>query len=532
MGIKATYLKQNLTEYQGNPFIEALPPILSIEEAYELLSYYPPYDNEERNLPVHQRLHAILRLKRVFEPLERTLELEKTFSKIIRHSYINRNPLEKEHIEILSELYSKLSTGSQDLTLNRDLRPASLSFSIIGYPGVGKSSSIEMILALYPQVIVHREGLNVIQIVWIKLNCPHDGSLKTLCMSFFQKIDELIGSDYLYKFGHKRNSISSMIIHMGHLAKLHGISVIVIDEIQHLLTSKGDVPEQMMNFFVTIVNEIGISVVIVGTMKAKGLLQKDFRQARRSADVGNIVWQQMNRDENWDVFMMSLWEYQWTKNVTPLTEDFSKILYEESQGIKDIAIKIYMIAQTNAIVTGLETITEPLIRSIINNELSIVKPMIDALKKGDINRLLLYDDLNPFDVENYINEQIEYENIKEKMRSKAIDEQKKVQNENRSISAKVIMSLVNLGIEPEIAEQTTESIIKKKKNYKETELMQVVLSQVEKKKEETREPTNKDKKGLECRLKSVIENGRNQKQTAYESLLEKGYIASPSEDFL
>lgn len=48
-----TYNEQEIIDFKGKPLIEALPTILSPEEAYEKLSYYPPYDLQEANLPTH-----------------------------------------------------------------------------------------------------------------------------------------------------------------------------------------------------------------------------------------------------------------------------------------------------------------------------------------------------------------------------------------------------------------------------------------------------------------------------------------------
>ncbi|MBU5252656.1 ATP-binding protein, partial [Lysinibacillus capsici] len=44
---KAEYLEQKNIDYAGNPLIEALPPILSKEEAFEQLSFLPLYNDSE-----------------------------------------------------------------------------------------------------------------------------------------------------------------------------------------------------------------------------------------------------------------------------------------------------------------------------------------------------------------------------------------------------------------------------------------------------------------------------------------------------
>ncbi|WP_041591664.1 hypothetical protein [Thermoanaerobacter mathranii] len=59
VAVPAEYKEQVIPEYRGNPFIEALPPILSAEEAAERLAYYPPYHPEERKLESHYRIHMV-----------------------------------------------------------------------------------------------------------------------------------------------------------------------------------------------------------------------------------------------------------------------------------------------------------------------------------------------------------------------------------------------------------------------------------------------------------------------------------------
>ena len=51
--------------------------------------------------------------------------------------------------------------------------------------------------------------------------------------------------------------------------------------------------------------------------------------------------------------MGALWDYQWTKKEVPLTPEISDIMYEESQGIIDIAVKLYAMAQIRAIYSGI-----------------------------------------------------------------------------------------------------------------------------------------------------------------------------------
>ena len=65
----AAYRDQLVPHYRGNPLIEALPPIWTMQEAARLLGQYPGYDDQHRRLPAEVRLHLILNAVQFFEPL-------------------------------------------------------------------------------------------------------------------------------------------------------------------------------------------------------------------------------------------------------------------------------------------------------------------------------------------------------------------------------------------------------------------------------------------------------------------------------
>ena len=93
----------------------------------------------------------------------------------------------------------------------------------------------------------------------------------------------------------------------------------------------------MLNFFVTLINTVSIPVILIGTPKALPLFQNEFRQARRSCGQGNIFWNRLDNNEEFTMLVEGLWEYQWVKNPQELSNDIINTLYDESQGIIDIA---------------------------------------------------------------------------------------------------------------------------------------------------------------------------------------------------
>ena len=162
-----------------------------------------------------------------------------------------------------------------------------------------------------------------------------------------------------------RATTDAMMTVMNQVARNCALGILVIDEIQHLSLARSGGSEKMLNFFVNLVNNVGVPVVLVGTPKAIKILQGDFRQARRGSGLGgDMVCDRIQKDEVWDLLVNAVWHYQWTKKETPLTPEINNVLYEETQGIPDLLKKVYGIAQAYAISNGKEEITPFIIKKV------------------------------------------------------------------------------------------------------------------------------------------------------------------------
>lgn len=421
----ASYLAQELTGYQGNPFIEALPAIMTEDEVMEALARDPPYDDAERYLPSHLRLHAIQNALQCFAPLPVHIDLEQRFSRMIRAGYQMRNPIGRYFWRDLDKNCKNVNLSTA--AVPNTARSTTLGFTIIGFPGVGKSTSVEAVLSLYPQVIYHNayrdREFTVAQLVWLKLECPHDGSIKGLCLNFFHTVDDLLGTNYAKNYAGARRTTDELLPQMARLAAIHGVGVLVIDEINRLSGNKSGGATKMLSFFVQLTNSIGVPVVLVGTFKAKAVLSGEFHQIRRGTGQGDLVWDRMEQGEwvddpkepaitqspkpgVWQLLLESLWTYQYVKVPCPLTKELSDVLYEETQGITDFASKIYMLAQVRAIVTARspadEIITTDIIRSVARDSLRQAQPVLTALRRGDDRYLSAVPDINPINADAFI----------------------------------------------------------------------------------------------------------------------------------
>ncbi|EMD4908461.1 AAA family ATPase [Shigella flexneri] len=398
--IQAVYRDTGVEAYRDNPFIEALPPLQeSVNSAASLKSSLQLTSSDLQKSRVI-RAHTICRIPDdYFQPLGTHLLLSERISVMIRGGYVGRNPKTGDLQKHLQNGYERVQTGELETFRFEEARSTAQSLLLIGCSGSGKTTSLHRILATYPQVIYHRE-LNVEQVVYLKIDCSHNGSLKEICLNFFRALGRALGSNYERRYGLKRHGIETMLALMSQIANAHALGLLVIDEIQHLSRSRSGGSQEMLNFFVTMVNIIGVPVMLIGTPKAREIFEADLRSARRGAGFGAIFWdpiQQTQRgkpNQEWIAFTDNLWQLQLLQRKDALLSDEVRdVWYELSQGVMDIVVKLFVLAQLRALALGNERITAGLLRQVYQDELKPVHPMLEALRSGIPERIARYSDL-------------------------------------------------------------------------------------------------------------------------------------------
>lgn len=554
--VEASYSDQDILGYRDNPFIEALPPIFEEEEVALQIRKYPDYSEDQRKLGKQTRLHLVQQIADYVEPLPSHLLVEQRLSRLIRHGYKARNPLSPEVIRQFHIGFENILHGGVDSTGRNiaGVRSTAAGFAILGVSGQGKTTAVESSLLLYPQVIHHSKykGQPFIrkQIVWLKLNCPFDGSIKGLCFNFLQSIDSHLGTNYFRKFATRGASVDLLIPVMAHIATLHGLGVLVIDEIQNLSFLKSGGAEKMLNYFTQLINTIGVPVVLIGTFKAMKLLSGSFSQARRSAGQGDLIMDRLSEGEEWNFFLESLWHYQWTAAATPLNPQLSKKMYELSQGIIDIAVKLYMLAQWQAIEDGNdnEKITAALLEAVAEQHLQLIKPMLKALRRNDPEALAKIDDLYPkWDVlDQYLKRSSEKVNIQGKVRTRVIRDEKLELDEEKYIE--LVKTALDFGASSEKAQEIAGKVLHSNETERNmVELRKQVVREIlvhnpekefkhqsnnENEANAVRKGSEKKKKQVlldEDDLRNAIVGNEKNPEAIYEKLLDSGNIPKDEE---
>jgi len=526
----AEYTPQVIPEYADNPYTEALPPIMPPQEIARRLSAYPPYNPEERKQASHYRIHFVRRLFQVFQPLPFHLELESRISMAIREGYAARNPLKPQFTKVIREGYQVIQSNNWETGYSGSYRTTSLGFSLVGVSGIGKSTALYHSLKHIPQVILHNNyhgtKFSGYQMTYLKLDCPMDGSIKGLCIDFFIKVDSLLGTQYFQKFGTSRRSTDSMVATMGQVCQHLGCGLLIIDEIQNLSLAKSGGDQKMLNFFVSLNNNIGIPLVTVGTPKVLSILQGQLRLARRADGTqGSLFWERMQRNQDWDLLLAGIWLYQWTKKEIPLTSELSQTLYDESQGIIDLAVKLYAMAQMQAISTGREDITPMMIKQVAAENLKMSKPVLDAMKSGNPRQMVRFEDIvAEVDFDEFAKrgkQRMELDAEVKAVQRKKAEEQKQEQD---TIREQAILEVAKLDIPSAKVQRVVNAVLRD--NSGQVSVQELVVQSIQRlagNSQASRHPKVQDDQD-DGDIRLIVARERKSKLTAYEALKRNGII--------
>lgn len=362
---KARYHSAILPEHQGNPLIEALPVKLSDDELIDVLAFTPKCLPEERSLGAFERVEYLSRLQALRQPQPVHLEVFRAVEVAIKEGYSVKNP---HSPTTMNYLHYSLDERPETEPRTGFFKPKGAGITVIGESGVGKTCMLEQIFGYFPDVIVHQESTNGLmplrQVVWLKVDCPGDSSVKGLCHRILEELDRKQGLDRTTS----PRTIEQLISQIERRIKSSFLGILVIDEMQNLNLAKAGGADRLLGFLHNLVNSLGIPLLFCANPPFNELLSKSLKAARRAESGGYFeVGLLDQKNGEWELFVEELWELQWTDVITPLTLELSHKLYDLSAGNMDLAVRIFRAAQQEII----GSLDERLTREVLEKGASI-----------------------------------------------------------------------------------------------------------------------------------------------------------------
>lgn len=383
---EAEYKEQQIPAHKGNMRIEALSnSITNPKVLINEVEYIPKIEAEILNLTARERgLELEVAVKQFFKPTPHLVQLYYRIDGAIRTGYVLNNPTNrkiKESGHGITRYNREGSTTTSDIIL------------ILGESGVGKTKLISEIMSFYQLVIQHVEYAGIpqyeLQIPIIKIELAPHGSIKGMGTELLGEIDNVLGEEK-YRKRVKGTNTQYVMREVKNKAEIHGIGLIVIDEIQNL-TKMEEKKDDVIEFLLYMTNEVKVPLLLVGTPEAEDLFDTTFRAVRRVGTAHKI--KRFRNDEQWESFVKALFKIQYVRKPSEPSQKIIDYLYENTQGIVSLAIEQFVDAQKRAMKTGIEEITINILKSVSLDTSKNINRAVTGIKKKDKELIETYPDL-------------------------------------------------------------------------------------------------------------------------------------------
>lgn len=334
--IAASYHRQVMPEYMGNPMIEALPdhsisPLELIQQLGNDIMCTP----ECREAADRLRIDMAERLNHFILPQRKMRKLFNRIGTMIRTGYVGRNPRNvSAWMRVHRDAMERLELVDQEKTracVGERTRCHSMGMSVVGPSGVGKSSAVSRVLLTFPQLIRHRDADAkhpvVDQLVWLVTTCPENGGAPALCSAILSAFDAILGTSYegdATRRGLTAIQMKRLVISLSHT---HALGLLVLDEVQLLSSAKSGNGQLVMDLLLTLMNELKVPVLLVGTGQAVEILSSKLQNARRFVGKGLVWMDPMGRHDEFPQFVEMLWDRCFLRDMP----SFSELLAQEAE---------------------------------------------------------------------------------------------------------------------------------------------------------------------------------------------------------
>ena len=349
-----------------NKIVSQLPSMKSEKEVYSALLNLPMYDGSICQSSATERLIALSDIYDIYIPSEMTYEI---YSKLYLALL---NSLKKKSTRA-AVIQQGENTKAIRNTEHRGILGGSDNFTVIGLSGIGKSTAIYKAIELITENRVIEINSPYTKIIpCLVVQCPFDSSVKGLLLEILRKADEILNSRY-YENALRARATTDMLIGSVSQVALNHIGLLVVDEIQNVVGNKNG--QSLVGMLTQLINNSGISICMVGTPKCKIFFEKEMQLARRSLGLEYGV---MDYDDCFYELCKILFNFQYTKTRSEMTDETVRWLYEHSGGIVSVVVSLIHDAQEIAILDGSEELNTQSLNKTYKKRMSLMRGYIDS----------------------------------------------------------------------------------------------------------------------------------------------------------
>lgn len=348
-----------------NDILYNIPKMKNGNELKDAIACLPEYDENIRYADVNTRLISLSDLYSIYIPSTMSIEIyNKLYLALIQSMQKKFTQLSvKQRYENNKMIQKQMANG---------ILGGSDSFTIIGKSGIGKSSAINHAVSLITENKLIEINYPYTKIIpCLTVQCPFDSSVKGLLLEILRMVDTILESDYYTTVRTSRSATVDMLIGMVSTIALNHIGLLIVDEIQNVVSSKNG--KNLIGALTQLINNSGISICMVGTPECTKFFEQAMQLARRSI---GLKYTNMQYDDYFRYFSKIIFSYQYVKNKTNIDESIIEWLYNHTSGITSVVISLIHDAQEISILNGSEILNLETLNEAYNTRLSMMHDYI------------------------------------------------------------------------------------------------------------------------------------------------------------
>lgn len=389
--------------YGPNPVLETLGPNIPVDDLPARLSHCPLSAIPWQSVPTPQRYDFVKLLRSHFVPTPTALEIAQSIQRTLRMGYVERNPLNRQHRRKLHKI-----TGLRGLGVaEAPWFPTYASGTVIkGITGLGKSTIVQRIFSLYPQVKEHGENeeagwLQLKQIVHLTVSMSADPSRRGFLFNILAAIDEAVGdTTYHEEYFNSRISVEELMVVVGIILANHRCGFLIIEEIQKRNFFPGVSRALVLLFFLRLLN-MGIPILLIGNPEGFLGFSEFTQDVRRLYSGGYFeMWPADSvDDEEWfDHYIDGKLDFNLLDTPFILTPEMRPEIIRCAGGVHGYFDSLYEIMLDNAIRRKQSHFDAAEIgQAYDSHHMNPFRPVIDALASRNPFKLLACEDISALD---------------------------------------------------------------------------------------------------------------------------------------